>query len=187
MTRCSSTSGHRPLSSWLASAPVSEVRWAWVCCWAHCCGPWFCVSLPPSVPHCLRSWNFIAGLGIGWTESSHSIPLQHRSSYLSSFAFLYNFRVIISVSTKTWWSHVRPLDLRVGGMQVYHMLPWPPENPSTHFIFLLAGPGSCFTFASLMAHTGISCCFAVSKLNISPNFAASLLSELPFSYPLLVF
>ena len=89
---------------WLAIVPTVGHTYAGLCLarfrahgWAHLHGPVsgslscprFCVSFPPSVPHCLDYWNLIASLGIRWTESSHSIPLQHCSSYLSSFGFLY--------------------------------------------------------------------------------------------------
>ena len=190
VAHCSSTSGHGPLSSWLASAPLSEISWAYlrasaaglvvvghgsVCLYLHQCHiVWILGTLQQA-------------LGLGGQSPPTLFLCSIVPAILVPLPFYINFRVIISVSMKTWRSHIRPLDLRVRGVHMYHMLHWSPENPSTHFIFPLAGPGSCFTFASLMAHTGISCCFAVSKLNISPNFAASLLSELPFSYPLLIF
>ena len=154
----------------------------WVCFWARCCVPRFCVSLAPSVPRCLDYWSLVASLEIRWTESSHSIPLQHCSS-LVPLPFCINFRVITSVSMKTW-NHVRPA---CGGMHVYRMLRWPQKTPPATESSHWQGPGRVCTFASLRANTGISFHFAVSQLNISPNFAASLLSESPFSYPWLVF
>lgn len=186
MASCSSTiCGPGPLSSCLALAPLSEVSWAYLrgsllgsrmCSTVWCVFSTISARLSGLLELCSKPWNPV--------ESPPTLVLCNIVlAILVPLPFCINFRVITSVSTKIW-NHVRPA---CGGMHVYHMLLWPQKTPPPTEFSHWQGPGRVCTFASLIANTGISFRFAVSKLNISPNFAASLLSELPFSYPWLVF